>query len=340
MKKFLAVIASLMLAVTLFAFAGCGDSSDTGVIKGDYKEPTDEQLDAALENVNLGSVAAVKGFELKLDADVDILGWQANPESGVWEKGEATIDGSVNMQLVEETTGLKGAADAEIKVKAASPNEPDKSVDTTFKADGYVDGMMAYGKVSGVPGLEGEMKAKVDLNEVLKLAGGIIPTAVEAAPSIPGNLTDLNGLITMLKTEYKVNVGLDTKDGTKIKLSITEDSVWAALEEFAGDKLPAEQLAVLKQSIKFNAFDCALYLHFDKDGNFVQAGINVNIDLEMPMDDSHTDKLTCVVGLSLKAYDGKVSVPSDLATDTSYTDMTEAIKNIGGNKDEYYPSYN
>ncbi|MDE6613453.1 MAG: hypothetical protein K2K28_02745, partial [Clostridia bacterium] len=80
MKKFLAVIASVVLAMSMLAFTGCKDKdSNPYVIEGNYKEATAEQVKTEFAKVDLssafGDVTANDyklGFELSENLNVSM----------------------------------------------------------------------------------------------------------------------------------------------------------------------------------------------------------------------------------------------------------------------------
>ena len=253
MKKFLALIASVILAVSLFTFAGCGE--DKGTIKGNYKEATAEEVQTALESVDEEKLKEnVNGLEIgsKLDFSMTADGKTSKVDINVG--GKLTLGEEIFASL---TFGMKttGEENEELKVNA------------------YLSGDYAYADIVGDAVGESGLKAKVNYADLLQ---DLLPEDEEFADGeIEGDFTlDIGKALELLKT-YKINVGMDTSDGLKFKLSVTEETVWTILESFV------PEFAIYENMVTFNSFVFDCYFSINKDGSFGMASTKVNIDAKI-----------------------------------------------------------
>lgn len=72
MKKFLSLATALLLVGALAIFAGCGKWERSGVIKGNYTEPTKAELQSALDAIDTE----------KLLGDTEAEGWKTGMSLG------------------------------------------------------------------------------------------------------------------------------------------------------------------------------------------------------------------------------------------------------------------
>lgn len=70
MKKFLSLATALLLVGALSIFAGCGKGERSGVIKGNYTEPTKAELQSALDAIDTEKLLGDTGGGRLEDGDV------------------------------------------------------------------------------------------------------------------------------------------------------------------------------------------------------------------------------------------------------------------------------
>lgn len=306
MKKFLALIVSALLAVTLFAFAGCGNE---GVVSGNYKEVTADELKVALDDVDATKISeGLKGYEIASKFDV-----QSNGSTAL----VANI--SLNDKTVyDENNDLKGNGTLSLNFKYG---------DDEFTANGnsYISDGYVYTDTSGKTNGEEQprQKLKFEYGGVLDYVKNLLPVTF-ATTSTSGTFDS----IIQLLNEYSIKVSMDNSNGLKLKLSFTEDTIKDLLAE-----LPVGADTGLMQ---FNKFLFDVYFALDSEGRFSQLSLNTDIDitaravtLQSSAEPSETTiKLTGYI--AVKSYNGAVKVPDGLSTDPSYVDQSFLINNILG----------
>ncbi|MDE6613562.1 MAG: hypothetical protein K2K28_03300, partial [Clostridia bacterium] len=158
--------------------------------------------------------------------------------------------------------------------------------------------------------------------------GGIVP--------VPG--MDVDVLLGMLDT-LKIKVALDTENGLKAKITVDKesyDAILALAEKDAeaddmGDVL--EGIAELKNMLEINNLRIDIYLAFDANGLFSAFAVDCDIDAklktanipDMPIMISGDFNVKINGGTSVKIYNGDITLPNGIATDSSYIDLFEVI---------------
>lgn len=310
MKKLLAVIACLVLAVTTFAFTACGNNSE-GTIPGNYKEATDEEIDEALKKIDNADLSSLKGVEISLNIESSMSGLM-----------NVDAEGSLKYQLAMGET-LAGKGSASIDAKMSSGGD---SADYDISADIYNDASYAYVNATGlpVPGMS-ELKAKFNLQEIIAgFMGGYALTDTN-------DKTEISAVTAYLElVKDACTIALDTSDGVKIKISLDENGLWKILEEIEG----SETVDQIKASGSIEKFVCEFYFAIDADGKFAGAAANINVKAtaKVPATQTSTTDQTMEISITLNVseYTGSVTLPSGIATDSSYQDMTDLI---GGGSD-------
>lgn len=344
MKKFTAIAASAVLAVSMLGFAACGntDGGNEGVINGNYTEPTAEELDTALDFIDTD-----KAFgDRKTDTGFEVL----SKLSMGFTSNAMTIDlnTDIGYKLIMGENKLLGGGAASVKMNS-KVGETETSGD--YAATVYNDADWAYAEITGIA--DTPLKAKINFDKLLNPAPdlpgkepGQEQTAPMAEEKLPVPAFDANTLIQTCKT-YKIGLGLDASDGLKIKASVTEDTVWAFLSEA---EVSEESITEIKKMISFNSFKLDAYLAFNKDGLFSQASLDMNIEIKVDGDkvaEILKDVISEIPGFSasmisgemtyklsgyftVKAYGGAVTLPESIATDVTYLDMTDLLGGIMG----------
>ena len=340
MKKFLAVIASASLAVTMFAFTACDNGNgDKGTIKGDYKEPTADELQTALESIDDEKVlASFKGVEFGAKLDM------------ATKSGDTKSEFNINLdyKLAFSEEAILGSGNFGVKTN-------DGKQTSELTASTYLDSTYVYADVKGsAAGQTADMKAKIEYGEIIEGIIGQLPISeitegeeggnTDIVPT-PDETPDVAGMIAMLK-DYKFNIGLDSSAGYKFKLSATEETFWL----IAGEDMPDDQLAAMKLLMKFNSFVFDIYFAVDEQSAFTQMSMKVDIDMVMdmsalggmPMAAAAAPEMSMKISgyVDVKAFDGAIALPEGIAGDTSYVDKTEdfgaIIGGIGGGNGPFY----
>ena len=396
MKKVFAALAASAVAVSMLAFAGCGNKGNKlpdGAIPGDYQDASQEQLGDVLDDI-LGNLF---GDGEEGDGDSTVVpntynyGLSVNLTESANIADLQTSNASINADFKLKTTddGIIGAGTA--KVSSSSSTSSDKYSDNSqvkFEGTAYLKDLVIYGigsgSSSGKEEYDGEVldeynneftnkKAKVNLAEIIANFGG---SADQGSSAVREEVTDsssgfdiIGNIQNYLTAEnlynlaetYSVSIGLDTKDGIKIKLSASEDTVWKIVAEVAGDSLSESDLATYKSGVKFNNFLFDVYLSLDSTG--VLNGASVVVDISAKVDASlimgsdgneggyeatsaapeqSTPKADISVKGSVKLYthNDNVTVPDGLADDENYWDATDYVLGmINDDDDEYYGDY-
>ena len=330
MKKVIAAFAAAAVAVSMFAFAGCGDKTDPGAVKGDYKEKTAAEMVEILNGVDAAKIMNLGEKNVGLTVDL----------SGGFAMGELMSgNGSVKMNVtadVSDIDNVKAYGTAQVNAEYKVPGE-EGTVENkmALNATAYVVENVAYGAVTGLA--ENEMKAKVNLAELFGAERNEdyyspVKALVEAAPS--EETEAMTQTLTML-SQLGVKFYADTTSGVKVKVSATADTVWGALDMVAaGDEEFAETVTMVKENVTLNKFQFDVYFALDGEGVFSQASVVCDVDVTVKgtllsalMETEGMPDLTAHVkgSVALATTTTKVNVPENLATDETYYDATEAL---------------
>ena len=337
MKKFLTLAAALILSVVFTVFAGCSTALEKGKIEGDYKEPTQEELETALRSLEGSTMfgdteQADWEFGVKLGGNFD-----ANVTMG---ESELTASGNLSFQekVSKGEEGLSMLGKGELSLKVKAPAEmTDEAIDLDVSADIYNDSSYVY--------LNAQVKSDGKTEEV-KVKTAFAPLfdgvfGAEAADAGALALTDGEGSasatigisaeeLLAFAAEWKVNIGLDTSDGVKLRLSASEETFTkilnAVLQKImgvtAGTPFDASDLITLSES----TFE--LYLQADKDGRFAAAAANVSLQCSIGLpaanETAEGTKANVDIGgaFYIETNLSDFSLPEGIADDPSYTQQT------------------
>lgn len=319
MKKFLALSAGAVLAVSMFAFAGCSDKDSEYAIKGDYKEATTEDVNEFNQvNINLGDTTA-ENFMFGLDIKANFEGSE--------KVGTATsANGKVSVDYLYNQTAddIKGVGTATAEYSATYNNQ---SLSGNYNVNLANTAEYAYASLTVG---ETPLKAKVDYWTLVDGIMGGNNDSPAAAESEEENVNLLE-----LAKQYKIGVYLDKKDGWKVKLSVTKETVLALIDSYVTDTATATQV---KENLTFNKFVLDAYLSLDSNGTFRQLTLDVNIDVAMKTPATQTTPsqdaaLKLKGGFTAKATTSTVDIST--LNDAEYTDYTTTLGGlIGGIMDK------
>lgn len=390
MKKVFAALAAAAMALTMCAFTGCGDDDKTkgddkkpditnpddtnkgdgngegkdDLIEGNYEELTAEQLVILLQSIDPEKFFGdTIGIGLK-------AGLEATTVASFADIGEvANVSGSLdlNYKLSVSESGVGGYGTAAVKYDYESddPDQADFVMSLDLLGTLYHDSEIVYASLAGVQ--EEDMKVKINLPQLLDGLASLLPGDEEPGISVSPatysaaedeNVTEDGGLnfVTILgmASQLGVEVYADTTDGVKLKVSITEDTVWGVAGLILAENGDEEALAEIQEAVTVNNFQFDLYFALDKDGAFAGAGLAVDIDVEVSgslFDEifetsagENPNLAVCVKGsVEVYTHDDTVTVPDTLATDESYWDATDTvIEYLGylfGGEHNDYPSF-
>jgi len=352
MKKIIALAASVVLAGSMFAFAGCKDDEDSTIdttIPGDYQEVSKEDASAALEKLDpekmlpdISTDATAKlGFELGSDMTINANIPVTASMSGQSAQGKITMSASeeVKYNLVvsdkgESYTGA-GYANANLSANTSMMGES-QDMNASAKIKLYNDTQKIYASLDELktPGEKGGSqdselagtKYKFDINELIEL---IMSTPAEPDdPSLDPNPAALYAesedsatenigfaeYIGMLE-DLKVKVSLDQKSGLKVKLSATKESYDAILAYLESNMSEDPKVAETIATVK----DSVTVNKFNVDIylSFAESGLFEKAAIDMDID-------VKVKGTLLTQFIGSDEATAGMKLE--YGDSTFAVK--------------
>lgn len=340
MKKLVLALAGVMLASSLFAFAGCDTVGNTGVVKGNYKYVTLEEATQAIETLDMQNAFGDSaqedskvGFETKLNMAVDIsANAKLNESTLVIAEVKGTSNAKANIKVVVDPNGEapvlgKGEVSLNEKTKTFEkknffvPSEETTNEKSTkkSKASGkvYLDSKYMYldGHVDSDEE-KGDVKARFILNKVLQkitdqigdLPGGAITGGEDTSMDLEATIS------SMMYAGYYV--ALDQSSGLKIRITANEKQLKSAFKNM-GIRIPYATW----ENTEFSTAEYALYLAFDKDGKFAKAGFHMEFEGEAEYEQPTIfyqrtmitkTKFSIKCGVELKPFNGTITLPEDL----------------------------
>lgn len=295
MKKFIAAVTGTLLLGT-FTIAACtggnpgsGDGEPEGEIKGSYVEITANELSEKLNGMTpeklFGDTSSKDwkfGFEFTADVGVNAdvktaQGEQTEQFIKLDLKEESTL--KAMFAASEEQTALDG-----LTMKMQNNNKLsgklgkseilgiDEEIEFDYSINLHADDEYLYFQIPDMSDLPLPVdiavgKFKVPLEYVLPGVVNLLPNTMMQAAD--GDSEATNDLLE----DYNIKAYADESDGLKIKISATEQSLYAVLEEFTG--ISAEKA---QNFATFNNFAIDLYFETAQDGKFERAGIVADID--------------------------------------------------------------
>ncbi|MDE6104170.1 MAG: hypothetical protein K2G38_00575 [Clostridia bacterium] len=323
MKKFLAVIASVTLAISMLAFTGCKDKeSNPNVINGNYKDATVEEVKTELSKVDFSNAfgdVTVNDYKLGLELSENLSIVMDTTVNGIGANYSIGTDTNYKLVCTDlENLTITGSGYANVSGKVtASAGKQKETLDLSLKTNVYNDSEYAYIDLYEVKGFdimyEGltTMKVKASFEDLIDFIGGIgdedypiegdtnLTPADEIIVSpdeseeggeiiaVPG--MDINVLLQMLD-QLKIKVALDTDNGLKAKISFTKESYEAILalaeSDAEADEIGdiVESIAMLKDALTVNTLNIDIYIAFDANGLFSGFAVDCNIDVKINSD--------------------------------------------------------
>lgn len=338
MKKLFAFTLSAAIAVSACAFGGCS-SGDIGVIDGNYSEANAVQLEEALAKIDTNNP-----FVETTDKE-NCYGFKFNAAfNGSYEMNQlmsTSFSTVVDYKLSLDSSGaypdLAGSG------KLTSDNKSTLTVGGTsvtqeskYDVSVYNDYDYVYLNVTA-----GEVgKFKISFYDLINgMLVGYNEDIDENLPeegdteTPPEDLT-IAGILDKLETAG-VKTYLDTSDGVKVKISITQDSVDKLIDEVI-DSMEGEiteesstEIKALLSSLKFNSMKFDIYLAFSSEGKFLKFGTDMDIDFSLdasslsPSESISIGEMRIVLkgGMMIEMFNRIVTIPEGIADDPSYIEM-------------------
>ncbi len=323
MKKFLAISAGAALAVSMLAFTGCNDKENEYAIKGDYKEATAQDMaDFSNLNLNFGDATA-ENFMLGLQVKANFDG-SVNMGDAMSASGKASLNYVYN-QTADSIKGL-GSAATEYSAKYAGQELKGNYSVNVFNNDTY-----AYADVKS-----GETDLFAGKVDYMAIINGVMSLPSRVASVAEGE-TDGPVDLLALAAQYKVGVYVDKKDGWKVKLSASADTVNAIIDSYITDET---QATAVKENLSFNKFVFEVYFSVDSNGTFKQLSLNSNLDMKIKLPQQPTAEASAPAQELALKFNGGIVLKTTASVvelgqidETKYTDYTEQLKNLinGGN---------
>lgn len=313
----------------------------------------------------------------KLFGDTVNLGFIVDLESSI-DQGEylsanSSIDLEYKMSVSRENNTMAGYGEGTIKADYEDEKGP-----TSIDLDGafYNDTEYVYAYADGTAmghTLTEKDKVKINIAEIMEYFSEdddyLSPsTSTFEADTSDEQSSSVLWLIYLLMNyeEMGVKITADTTDGIELKISLSEDTVWAAIDmalssneaetqedEGEGDLAPALDVETIKEYVTFNNFLFDVYFAIDSDGAFESAKVEMDIDVEaegalldLLMTNSGNPDMKATVKGTVDIYtiDETITVPDEVTESEEYYDCTQTLiemiesmlenDNNGGNDDK------
>lgn len=329
MKKVFAAFAASAVAVSMLAFAGCGDTTaDDGAIKGNYTEKTPEQITEIVDKIDTDKI---------FDSNKTTMAIKVDLAGGYNMADMMSADGSIKFdyKLNASETGFAGMGSVELNGKITNATAGGKQEDSiSFNGT-------AYNNTEWIYAAAGEDKAKINLQELMGAfeedkTPEITPNPMAFLTADEEESFNIMTILAMAQ-QFDVKVTIDDKDGYKFKLSACEETVWKGLLAFGADAgITEEAVAAMKESITFNTFKFDVYFALDAQGAFSAASVVMDIDFNMPVPTTEPEAYAADAAVPTIAVKVKgsiavslsnetVTVPDSVTGDTAYVDMTDTV---------------
>lgn len=343
MKRILATLGACAIAVSMFAFAGCGEKSG-------YTEKSADEMVEILKGIDTAKVLNLgdKNLGLTVEASGEFA-------YGTVMSGNGSASAKLDLKLGENfdlTAAGEASAKASVSYKPYA-EEPAREIEVDLTGKAYVENSYVYAEAEGTLPFDEELEdatCKFNYQQVLgavmgsigNLGGSVsLVAAEESAPVDPVQY------VLALASQVGVKFYVDNSDGLKVKVSATQDTVFGVLDYVASqieDEEAPAMIAEIKKSVTFNKFQFDVYFSLDKDGVFSEAGIDLDVDVKVAGEliqlisksETAAPDFTAKAKLSVKlnTHNNKVTVPAGLAEDEKYYDITEEILHAFNDSDE------
>ncbi len=329
MKKTSVVLFSALLTGSLCMFTACGDGGSVGKVDGNFKqEATAQELQTALSSINLENAFGTGdkvGFQIQAEMAVSAKGngvssqmemsfdyamqgpkMPAAPQAA--QDGAQDVVGSWKDYIPLDQFIGAGKIDFSLKQSAAGSSNA-----IAFKSQIYQDPVSIYLDFD----MNGQkMKGKISIEELLEaLEESMDPELPEIEDDTDIELPDISDGTevtdpsdTDVEIDWNAVVSsfkpyIDDSKGLKIKLE--------GREQFLVESLVKSGIPV--DGANFSALVCDVYLSFGEDGQFLQMGLDIDFAMSVGQ-----IKVSVKGGLALKSFNGTITLPEGIASDSSY----------------------
>lgn len=337
MKKFLAMLLSLVLCCSFGLLAACDDSANdgTGSISGNYTEATDADYKAFMTAVS-DEEKLFPGFDeefgISADANADI--------SATIGSGEQAINISAKISELSMALSVKsGTAGAEddvamnvsIDASAKVPEVPSMdipAIDGGIKGNIYADETNFY--LDATVG-EDTMKGKISADALGDLLGSILgsssanPGVMSVMSAGPEDSAQTPAIDDADVKEFKeqlaemgVKFEVDMSKGIKARFTASADALETLIAQIMGTPSEAAELPFL-----FTTANVVLTLEISEDGALAAVAVSADVALSMEANAATMQPaVTASAKLNATVRFGAVTVdlPDDLA---DYEDLID-----------------
>ena len=337
MKKFLAMLLSLVLCCSFGLLAACDDSANdgTGSISGNYTEATDADYKAFMTAVS-DEEKLFPGFDeefgISADANADI--------SATIGSGEQAINISAKISELSMALSVKsGTAGAEddvamnvsIDASAKVPEVPSMdipAIDGGIKGNIYADETNFY--LDATVG-EDTMKGKISADALGDLLGSIlgslsanpgVMSVMSAGPEDSAQTPDIDDADVKEFKEQLAEMGVkfevDMSKGIKARFTASADALETLIAQIMGTPSEAAGLP-----FSFTTANVVLTLEISEDGALAAVAVSADVALSMEANAATMQPaVTASAKLNATVRFGAVTVdlPDDLA---DYEDLID-----------------
>lgn len=337
MKKFLAMLLSLVLCCSFGLLAACDDSANdgTGSISGNYTEATDADYKAFMTAVS-DEEKLFPGFDeefgISADANADI--------SATIGSGEQAINISAKISELSMALSVKsGTAGAEddvamnvsIDASAKVPEVPSMdipAIDGGIKGNIYADETNFY--LDATVG-EDTMKGKISADALGDLLGSILgsssanPGVMSVMSAGPEDSAQTPAIDDADVKEFKeqlaemgVKFEVDMSKGIKARFTASADALETLIAQIMGTPSEAAELP-----FSFTTANVVLTLEISEDGALAAVAVSADVALSMEANAATMQPaVTASANLNVAFRFGAVTVdlPDDLA---DYEDLID-----------------
>lgn len=286
MKKKLLALFALITTCSLAAFTACAPDDDA-VITGNYKKPTQAELDAALSSLDADKLFGDEGVGLSLKGSLDMTTAQ-----GEYEMSE---NYTLGYTLNADASSVAGMGN--LTGTQTADNESETTLSFTMFNDlnyVYVDLDSDYAS----------MKGKVSYEALWEAISDRLPSTSLPMPAIPAATLPESNFSIQSMAEAGIDVLLDTSDGVKLKLT-------------ANDTFFDNVLSDVPISLSLTDKIFEIYFYVNQDGLFEQ--LSMKFDINVQQNNTSTPVKASIEGsLIIKRTSESVQLPDDLTDENKY----------------------
>ena len=337
MKKFLAMLLSLVLCCSFGLLAACDDSANdgTGSISGNYTEATDADYKAFMTAVS-DEEKLFPGFDeefgISADANADISATIGSGEQAINISAKIS-ELSMALSVKSDTAGAEDdvAMNVSIDASAKVPEVPSMdipAIDGGIKGNIYADETNFY--LDATVG-EDTMKGKISADALGDLLGSILgsssanPGVMSVMSAGPEDSAQTPAIDDADVKEFKeqlaemgVKFEVDMSKGIKARFTASADALETLIAQIMGTPSEAAELP-----FSFTTANVVLTLEISEDGALAAVAVSADVALSMEANAATMQPaVTASAKLNATVRFGAVTVdlPDDLA---DYEDLID-----------------